>query len=319
MPRRARSPSTRSSPASADPPASRPSAQAEPTTTTTTGAISSTGVLRDRTGLTRVLMLAAMEEAPGITLSDIAARLEISVQAVWTHARQLAADGLISQGDEQRVSSAGRAFLHEHVRRLRAAVDEVSAPLALIRTTSAIAAGPIAAHAEVGLYMDGGDLYARAGHAAPSGGRAAHAAGAGDEVIVEDLAGMVALSPGRLSVVGVPSAEEGGIRHVDVPRLRARLRDLPAPHKTGAVGTGARVLAARLGPLDFEFAAERAAFNAAERGLDVRLYITRDRLADAMDVFQQANARTLKRVAIEQFDAPEVDAPAADAREGDAA
>jgi predicted transcriptional regulator len=110
----------------------------------------------------------------------------------------------------------------------------------------------------------------------------------------------------RIAVIGVPSPMEGGIARVDVPRLRALLKDAPRPEKTGAVGTGACLLAKRLGEVDFEFAAERAAFNAAERGLAVRLFVARDRLPDVMRAFEDLNGGTLRRVGVELIEAPEL-------------
>lgn len=260
--------------------------------------------LRDKAGVTRLLVLAELERDPGATLSDVAARLGVTVQAVSLYAKALADDGLLQDG-APRVTPRGLQRLHEGVRQLRAAVDAIATPLSVIRVTSAVAATRIRAGERVGLVMENGDLAARARHRAPSSGRALADAEVGDEVVVGDLEGLVALEPGELHVVAVPSPAEGGVARVDVPRLRARLKDKPKPAKVGAVGTGAAILARRLGPVDFEFAAERAAFNAAERGLAARLFVSRDRLPSVMQAFEEQNAQTLRRVAIELLDAPE--------------
>jgi putative transcriptional regulator len=153
--------------------------------------------------------------------------------------------------------------------------------------------------------MHDGDLAAKPKLRAPSSGRAVRDAEPGDEVVVTDLAGLVDLEPGRLSVIAIPSPSEGGIARVDAPRLRAMLREAPRADRTGAVGTGARILARRLGELHFDFAADRAAFNAAERGLGARLFVARDRLPEVMQAFDEMNARTLRRVTIDVADAPE--------------
>lgn len=83
--------------------------------------------------------------------------------------------------------------------------------------------------------------------------------------------------------------------------------------KFGAHGTGACILARRLhasgvAALDFEFAADRAAFNAAERGLDVLLLVSRDRMPEVLAEFERQNALTLRRVPVELAEAPELDA-----------
>lgn len=263
-------------------------------------------LLRDKAGVTRILILAELEREPGATLSDVAERLDVTVQAVSAYAKELVADGLLAESGPHRVTAKGLQTLHEGVRQLRSAVDAVATPLAVIRVASAVAATKVKAGERVGLVMQDGELHARARVRAGSMGRALNDAEPGEEVVAADLTGLVELAPGRITVVALPSPMEGGVARVDVPRLRGMLKDLPRAHKVAALGTGARVLAARLGEVHFDFAAERAAFNAAERGLDVRLFVTRDRLPEAMQAFEQGNAGTLKRVGVELVEAPEV-------------
>lgn len=264
-------------------------------------------LLRDKAEVTRLLILAEMEREPGATLSDIAAKLDVTVQAVSAYAKELVSDGLLLEEGPHRVTSKGLQTLHEGVRQLRAAVDAVATPLAVIRVASAIAATKIKENERVGLVMQGGDLHARARFRAASTGRALGDADVGEEVVVGDLTGLVELAPGKITLIALPSPMEGGTARVDVARLRGMLKELPRADKIGALGTGARVLAARLGSIDFDFAAARAAFNAAERGLDVRLFVSRDRLPEAMQAFEQGNAGTLKRVSIELVEAPELE------------
>jgi predicted transcriptional regulator len=279
--------------------------------------------LRDRTGITRLLILAELERRPGTTLSDVAAALGVTVQAVSAHAKDLSALGWLRIEDsDYRATPKGLQSLHEGVRHLRDAVGALAAPLDVIQLTSAIAASAIQAGDQVGLFMEDGDLAARPVKDAPSRGRARNAAKTGEEVIVGDLQGMVKLDPGRLAIVSLPGPAEGGIAAIDRDGLRKLLaRRAPATPGNhghgrghgalmGAHGTGARVLARWLakeghGRLDFEFAADRAAFNAAERGLDVLLLVTRDRLPEVMESFDRLNSETLRRVPVELVEAPE--------------
>jgi putative transcriptional regulator len=278
--------------------------------------------LRDRTGITRLLILAELERRPGTTLSDIAAALGVTVQAVSTHAKDLAARGWLRADDgDYRATPKGLQSLHEGVRHLRDSVTALALPLDVIQLVSAVAAAPIKAGDAVGLFMEEGDLAARPAREAPSRGRARNTAKTGEEVVVGDLQGMVKLDPGRLLIVSLPGPAEGGIAAVDREALRRLLArkapsspatgaGRPAALRMGAHGTGARVLARWLareghGRLDFEFAADRAAFNAAERGIDVLLLATRDRLAEVMESFERLNAQTLRRVPVELVEAPE--------------
>lgn len=273
--------------------------------------------LRDRTAITRLLIVAELQRRPGSTLSEAADALGITVQAVSVHARALAAAGSLRlhEGSYQ-VSPKGLQSLHEGVRNLHEALNDLAAPLDVIQVTSAVAAATIAPGQSVGLFMEDGDLAARPSTTAASRGKARNAAKPGDEVIVADLQGMVRLDPGRLTLVSLPGPAEGGIAKVDRPGL-AKLLHGRSHAKVGAHGTGARILARDLtkeGPgrqgsaiprLDFEFAADRAAFNAAERGLDVLLFVTRDRLPEVMEAMERLNAGTLRRVTVELVEAPE--------------
>lgn len=263
-------------------------------------------LLRDKAGITRLLILAELEREPGATLSDVAAHLDVTVQAVSAYAKELVADGLLAEGGPQRVTSKGLQVLHEGVRQMRSAVDAVATPLAVIRVASAIAATKIKEGERVGLVMQDGELHAKARLRSASMGRALRDAEPGDEVVVGDLTGLVELAPGSIHVVAVPSPMEGGIARVDLPRLRALLKEASRVDKVAALGTGARVLAARFGAIDLDYAAARAAFNAAERGLAVRLFVSRDRLPEAMQAFEQGNAGTLRRVPLEIIEAPEL-------------
>lgn len=266
--------------------------------------------LRDRTAITRLLILAELERRPGATLSDVGDVLGITVQAVSAHAKDLGSLGWLRIVDgAYRGTPRGLQALHEGVRHLHDAVAALAAPLDVIQVTSAVAATAIQPGDLVALFMDEGDLAARPGKDAPSRGRARTPAKAGEEVVVGDLQGMVRLDPGRLTVVSLPGPGEGGVAGVDRDLLRRQMAKKPGK-RLGAHGTGALVVArglAKDGPwrLDFEFAADRAAFNAAERGLDVLLLVTRDRLAEVMESFERLNAGTLRRVPVELVEAPE--------------
>ena len=273
------------------------------------GALEPLRRLRDRTAITRLLIVAELQRRPGATLSDVAEALGITVQAVSVHARSLAQSGALRVDDgAYQVAPKGLQDLHEGVRHLHDALNDLAAPLDVIQVTSAIAAAAIAAGQSVGLSMEDGDLHARPSATAPSRGVARNAAKAGDEVIVGQLQGMVRLEPGKMTLVSLPGPAEGGIARVDRGGL-ARLLNGRKPARIGAHGTGARILARALAKegfgADFEFAADRAAFNAAERGLDVLLFVTRDRLPEAMDTIERLNAGTLRRVAVELVEAPE--------------
>src|SRR5215210_3696978 len=79
--------------------------------------------LRDRTAITRLLIVAELQRRPGATLSDVAEGLGITVQAVSVHARGLAAAGFLRlEEGAYRVAPKGLQSLHEGVRHLHEAL-----------------------------------------------------------------------------------------------------------------------------------------------------------------------------------------------------
>ncbi|MGQ0535413.1 MAG: DUF7839 domain-containing protein [Methanobacteriota archaeon] len=263
--------------------------------------------LRDRTLLTRLLILREFVSRPDAPLRDVAKALGVTPQAVSGHVAALSRDGLVAEGSGRRVvTPSGVQALQEGLRSVKRAVDEALEPLAVVDVTSAIAKTRIRRGEAVGLFMEDGELVARAGRTSASVGRAVDAAEPDDEVLVRDLAGVVELRPGRLWVVRLPGPEEGGSRAVNGRRLQSQLAARSvAPARVGAVGAGAKVVVGRLGlRLDFSFAAARATFHAAELGLDVALFVTRDLVKDTLDILDAANAATLRRVPIEIVEAP---------------
>ncbi|MGB0653614.1 MAG: MarR family transcriptional regulator [Thermoplasmatota archaeon] len=263
--------------------------------------------LRDRTGNTRLLALALLQRHPGTTLSDVARRLGITVQAVSTHARALAADGLLTPLDgAYQVTPKGLQALQDGLEALREVVHGLTEGVSRVESVSAIAKEHLTAGTRVGLFMEDGDLVARADPRglAASQGHAQTDCTAGQEVVVRGLAGIVDLEPGRITLVSLPAPAEGGVARVHRARLAEALASRPAD-RVAAVGTGAQALASERGRVDLAFAADHAAFNAAERGLDVHLFVTRDRLSDVLQVLERLNDRTLKRVPVESVEAPE--------------
>src|SRR5688572_11393470 len=89
--------------------------------------------LRDRTAITRLLILAELERRPGTTLSDVADGLGITVQAVSAHAKELTGQGWLRLAEgAYRGTPKGLQALHEGVRHLHDAVSALAAPLDVI-------------------------------------------------------------------------------------------------------------------------------------------------------------------------------------------
>ena len=265
-------------------------------------AVSLGASLRDKAENTRLLILAFLHQG-STTLSEVANRLEVTVQAVSLHTKHMVNENLLRMQDSTpRLTAKGLQHLHEGLRRLRDTVNLLSVDLNVIHATSAIAETDIAAGELVRLWMQDGDLAARPG-TGESTGKASHDAKAGDEVVVTELHGIVDLAPGSVTVMAIPGPEEGGLSRIDDQALDAILAKLGRFDRIAALGTGARIAARRRGQLDIEFASDVAAWNAAERGLHVLLWATRERLPEVVHTF--AEGRTRRQIATKILEAPE--------------
>ena len=234
--------------------------------------------LRDPARLTRLLVLGAVHDGAS-RLGDIAKALDISVQAAGGHVRALREAGRI-ETDALRVTPAGRQWLIDESHIAEEAARRVAAGAHRIPVVSARAAADLDAGATVALVMEEGDLVAVPGDG-PSRGITRNAAVAGDEVVVGDLEGMAPLRPGAIRLEVVPGPAEGG-----AGKLAGRRPD----GLVAALGTGAALAAADWG-VDLRFAPVEAAINAAHRGLDVVLVVSRDRLAEALAALESARPR----------------------------
>jgi predicted transcriptional regulator len=231
-------------------------------------------ILRDRGHWTRTTLLSLLVETPGLSRSALARRLGITAQAVSVQVTQMEADGLLR---DQRATPSGIERLADDATSLAAIAKTLGKPLQDMHVISAVAGFAIEAGTKVTLAMEGGDLVARPGNGA-STGMAQNSAAGGDEVRVANAHGVVELEQGHVQLVRVPDAGSGGIT--------AMKSMAPPAGLVAAVGTGATILARKHGRLDIPFAGAAGACNAAQRGLDVRLYVNEGQLADALHALQ---------------------------------
>lgn len=265
-------------------------------------------ILRDRTYLTRLLILKELLARPEAPLREVADALDVTPQAVSQHAKELESDGLLALRDGKRdVTTEGVQLLQEGLHRLKQVVDQAAESVRVVRRTTAEAGTAIRQGQRVGLLMEDGRLVARTDKTSTSMGRAAVGAAAGEEVIVDELSGVVPLEPGRIAIVRLPGVEDGGGRAVDDDAVRRWIEERGPPERVGAIGTGARILARRLGyDVAIEFAVPRAAFHAAELGLTVAVFIESDQMLDALSVLDSLNEEAKRRISVETFEAPKV-------------
>jgi len=257
-------------------------------------------LLRDLGESTRLLILLETSTRHHAVQRTIAEAVGMTVQGVSEYLRSMEDAGLIQVVDgEYRPTIEGIRVLQERFRELRDFVERTSKGISIIDVTAAIAGAKIERAATVGLFMEGGDLVAYPGRASPSRGRAVTGGEKGEDTGIAQLEGIVALSPGRISLLRIPSIVDGGSRRVDLARAREALRKVDAS-VVAILDTPAKALATRLHIRpDIRFAAIPASIDAAERGLGVALILPEDRVAGAVVAIEGANERLAGKITYE--------------------
>ncbi|HYM41007.1 MAG TPA: hypothetical protein VEY12_12840 [Thermoplasmata archaeon] len=258
-------------------------------------------VLRDLRESTRILFLQEVTANRHTRLRTIAERLGMSVQGTSDYAHDLEADGLLSVADgEYRATKKGINSLQARLRELRAFVEQASRSTAFVETTLALSGATIRRGDRVGLFMERGYLVAHPGRASTSTGIAAEDAAKGEDVAVRGLEGIVALKPGRITIARVP-ASRASARRVSPEASRRILR-----RSRGALVATMEIegfIASRRLGLEpkIEFAPLAGTVAAAERGLDVVLLVPEERVAEAVEAIEAANARLEDKIPYESL------------------
>jgi predicted transcriptional regulator len=192
----------------------------------TSGRSTGLGLLRRSGAVTELLFLHECATREVTQLRPVAQRLDLTVQAASHIFRQLRRRGLAEvRGDRYRPTVAGIAWLHAALGSVREDLDERLARLHVIRSTRAVARGPIPANARVVLEVRRGVLEARAGTRGSSRGTAPKAARSGELVEVIDLEGIVPLESAEIRIVTVPDSDALDKRVLR--QLRRLVRDSP--------------------------------------------------------------------------------------------
>jgi putative transcriptional regulator len=246
-------------------------------------------LLRDKAGLTRLLLLLELQRTTHTKLKGLAECVGITVQGASNYVGEMEREGLVRVArGRYEVTPQGLQLLQERLAELKGFVDLAFQRVNVIETCHARAAGRVRTGERVGLFMEQGLLVARPRTPSASQGVAAHGARAGELLQVRALEGLVALKPGKVTLLDVPSATGAATRKA-AAALRAWVRKRPA-QRVGAVGTEAAVLAdaAGLGP-HFVFAPVHAGHHAAQLGLDVLLLVSPGQARFALAELEQLN------------------------------
>jgi putative transcriptional regulator len=258
-------------------------------------------ILRDLRESTRILFLHEITANHHTRLRTIADRLGMTVQGASGYARLLQADGLLTLADgEYRATKRGIDLLQGRLRELRAFVEQASRTTAFVETTTALAGAAIHRGDRTGLFMENGYLMAYPGRLSSSVGTATEDAAKGEDVAVRGLEGIVALRPGRITIARVPASRPAARRLSPDSARKVLRRSRGAAVATTDIEGLVACRRLRLVPR-IEFAPLAGTLAAAERGLDVLLLVPEDRVAEAVQTIEAANARREDKIPYETF------------------
>ena len=239
----------------------------------------SRNILRDKGESTEFqILLEVMRSQPHVKQKDVADAVGITVQAVSKHFKKLGREGLLEVGSERadyRLTPKANDKLSDYLKSLNAYVARIKSDLKVERLLPALATQPIKEGETVGIIMKEGVLFA-VPHDHPDAeahGIAAQDAQSGEDVGLSDLQGKVKTRQGRVVMVRLPSIREGGSRAVDLAKVR-RFYEEFHPDRVGVVGVVGRAVLNKLGlRADLDFGITRATALAAERGLNVFVFV----------------------------------------------
>ncbi len=239
---------------------------------------------------TRLLILLEITAHRHGRMKSIADKIGLTVQGVSDYLKSMSSEGLVQHvSGVYTATMKGVDLLQERFKELREFVDRAYRDMRILDICSAIAREDIQEGERVGLFMEDAYLVAYPGRQSPSHGRSLHSARRGEDVTVVELEGILDLSMGRITVVRIPGAREGGTRAVDLTTAREFLEGQPKD-RLAVSDAVAKALALKLGlEPDFEFAAASASFDAALRGLDVLLLASEDSSAEVVSTIETAN------------------------------
>jgi putative transcriptional regulator len=249
-------------------------------------------VLRDLRLSTELLILLEVINNPHSKLKTIANKLDITVQGVSEYLRRMKKEGKIQNiGGEWRATKSGVDFLHSNFSELKDFVDSKMIELNIIDVCAAIAKIPISKGDKVGLFMEDGVLCAYSKKKSGSSGIALSDAGIDEDVAITDLDGMVALSPGMIHIVKLPSIREGGSTTISAKDIKKIIEKLN-PEKIGVLDAVSRAVLKKADmEWDFEFAALHSAIEAAEKGLNVMIFASSDQIAPVVSTIEDTNSQ----------------------------
>lgn len=249
-------------------------------------------MLRDLRETTKLLILLEIVSNRPRTLNTIAAKLDITVQGTSEYVRAMTEEDLVKKiGGEYRATKRGVDVLEKRMFELKEFVDSSIKQLEIIDVCGAIAGNDVRRDEEVGLFMEDGVLVAYAGRRSPSIGYAMTDAKRGEDLAVKDSTGMVALRPGKITILQLPSLQEGGTHSISLVAAKKTVKNIRYG-KVAVMDVVSKALVdiIKLKP-DFEFAPLPPSLEAAVKGMDILIIASRESVPSLVSELEAENSR----------------------------
>jgi putative transcriptional regulator len=232
-------------------------------------------VFKKKGELTRFQILAEIaKEQPHLRQKDIAYELGITIQAVSENIKSLVDDGFVETGmgnAKYRITKRGIEKVKTEALNLRKYADNVLDTMNTYKSVwPAIAREDMKAGETVWLEMENGTLYASKKKNSAYAEVLENAC-KGDDVALIKLGGTIKLRTGNVTIIQVPTINEGGSKACDLKKIREIYET--GFDKVGIMGTVSRAVINKAAiESDFEFATPNATVAASKRGLNVLVF-----------------------------------------------
>ena len=232
-------------------------------------------VLHNKNLATRFqIMVEIAANQPNIQQKDIAIKIGVTSQAVSDYMNKLEKDGWITSEGRSRyhITKEGINWMLKSLRQLQQYSNSAERVLTNITTWAAVASVDLDKNQTVSLEMRAGLLYALLHSENGATGITAEKAKEGEDIGIMDIQGIVKLDIGQITILEIPTIQNGGSRKVDVTKLK---KGLEKGELTGAIGVEAIVTLRRMGlEPDYLYGVPQAAIEAAKSGLSFFIVCT---------------------------------------------
>jgi len=256
-------------------------------------------ILQNKNSATRFQILVEIAATgPNIYQRTIANKLGISPQAVSDYIKQMTEEQLLTalNRSSYRVSVKGVNWMLKMLRELTGYTAEASKAIAIVTTCAAIAETDLKKGQAVGLKMKDGLLYATARPGNDARGITATAADRGEDVGISNIEGIVKLTQGTVTILEVPSIQDGGSGRVDIKKLK---NYTATDIQTGAIGIEALAALKKAGiKPGYLFGVAEAAIEQSKCGLSFIIVCTSDAIAGLIKKLQE-NDREYSTVSLD--------------------